>query len=480
MNRNTELAADSARLYETKAGAPASDISGKLDRLTSAIETNNALARKQIDPAAVRSRVDTVRTTVQDLKQRALGDMREANEQNERPGRRDVLLEEKRDRANAALDAAERKELDELRAKKREIIRKSSRPGGPTDLPVGRRVNELKAMSRAAAINYLRTGETQYKGRSVREWEAMAAPEAKTLSGSTNADGGYLVIPEYDQGPIEKYLAQVVPMRQHAEVKTISAYEYRKPIRKSLGTAQWGNQVSVTAGSDTTPQYDLLSFPAIDLYAAPAVSADFLDDSAWDIEAEIASGCEEEFSLAEATAFISGTGTGQPLGVLGMAAGNYVADATWVHGKLGYVASGTAATIGTADQIINLAYALKGAYRQMAKYMMNRSTIGKVRLLKDTTNQYIWQNGNLAQGQPNMLNGYEVIEAEQMPNEAANSFPIAFGDWRRGYLIVDRLGMTVLRDPYTLAPLVKFLTRKRVGGGIKNFESIKLLKCAAA
>ena len=184
------------------------------------------------------------------------------------------------------------------------------------------------------------------------------------------------------------------------------------------------------------------------------------------------------FAEQEGAAFVSGNGTTQPKGFL---SATIVADASWAWTKIGYVASGADgafASSNPADALVSLAYAPKQAYRANGSWVMNRKTESVIRKFKDSTGNYIWSPGSAA-GQPPTLLGYPVAEAEDMPDIASNSYSIAFGDFARGYLIVDRIGIRTLRDPYSAKPYVLFYTTKRVGGGVQNFEAIKLMKFAA-
>jgi HK97 family phage major capsid protein len=159
-----------------------------------------------------------------------------------------------------------------------------------------------------------------------------------------------------------------------------------------------------------------------------------------------------------------------------------VADASWTWGNLGYIASGADgafASTNPSDALISLCYAPKQGYRANGTWVMNRSTESQVRKFKDNIENYIWQPGTAA-GQPATLFGYPIAVAEDMPSIASGSFSIAFGDFARGYLVVDRVGVRVLRDPYTAKPYVLFYTTKRVGGGVQNFEAIKLMKFSAS
>jgi len=182
------------------------------------------------------------------------------------------------------------------------------------------------------------------------------------------------------------------------------------------------------------------------------------------------------FAEQEGAAFISGNGIKKPKGVLAYPT---VANASYAWGKLGFVVTGGAAAFASsnpADAIINLHYALKAGYRNNASWLISDAVMGTVRQMKDGQNNYLWAPPTV--DAPATILGKPVVTDDNMPALAANAFPIAFGDFQRGYLISDRMGVQVLRDPYTNKPYVQFYTTKRVGGGVVNFEAIKLLKCS--
>ena len=128
-----------------------------------------------------------------------------------------------------------------------------------------------------------------------------------------------------------------------------------------------------------------------------------------------------------------------------------------------------------SDDLIDFIYALKSDYRANAHWVMNRATQATIRKFKDADGNYIWQPAERADLSPTLMN-YPIAESEDMPNIASGSYSIAFGDFQRGYLVVDRAGIRVLRDPYSAKPYVLFYTTKRVGGGVQDFDAIKLLK----
>ncbi len=211
----------------------------------------------------------------------------------------------------------------------------------------------------------------------------------------------------------------------------------------------------------------------------PAASQTLLDDAVVDLEQWIAAEVETVFAEQEGKAFVNGTGVTQPTGFL---AGTPVANASWAFGQLGYIATGAAAdfpTTNPSDVLVDLVYAAKAGYRQNGRFVMNRKTQAAIRKFKDANGHYLWQPPAQAGGEATLMT-FPVTEAEDMPNIAAGSFPVAFGDFRRGYLVVDRLGLRILRDPYSAKPYVLFYVTKRVGGGVADWDAIKLLKVAAS
>ena len=364
----------------------------------------------------------------------------------------DVIADEKVDRISKALDE-QKKMIDELTLA-------ASRPAfGETKAMPDRAARERKA----GFDRYMRKGDA-------------SGFEMKALSAGSNADGGYVVPLEIAQ-TIDGILAKASPIRALATVQQIGSNVYRKPITTVEAASGWVGETD-TRTQTTTPTIAAIDFPAMELYAMPAATQVLLDDAQVDIEQWLANEVQIVFAEQEGAAFINGTGTSQPTGFL-----NYttVADASWSWGNLGYIASGAAGAFATSDPtdaLIALAYAPRQGYRANGTWVMNRKTESVVRKFKTTEDQYVWQPGSAA-GQPATLLGYPVAEAEDMPDIAANAFAIAFGDFARGYLVVDRVGINVLRDPFSAKPYVLFYTTKRVGGGVQNFEAIKLMKFSA-
>ncbi len=363
----------------------------------------------------------------------------------------DPLLHDKVERLDAALSATERR-LERMGAEGR----RPSLGGAPAE----RGADERKA----AFDGYLRSGA------------APAAPEVKGLSEGVSTAGGYVVPPELER-LIERRLAASSPMREIATVRQIGSGLYTKPVSTSGVVASWAAETA--ARPETAPPVlDLLSFPAADLYAAPAATQSLLDDAAVDMDSWLAAEVEDAFATQETAAFTTGDGVNKPRGFLSYAT---VADASQAWGQIGYVATGTAGAFPStnpADKLLDLVYAPRAAFRPNGRFVMNRRTLSTIRKFKDNNGDYILIPPSQP-GQTATLFGYPVTEIEGMPDVAANSFAVAFGDFAKGYLIVDRLGVRVLRDPYTAKPHVLFYTLKRVGGGVQNYDAIKLLKFAA-
>jgi HK97 family phage major capsid protein len=353
---------------------------------------------------------------------------------------------------------------------------------------IDRRLDETKSALDRMALEAARPaiGEDRCKGDPEHKsaWgsylrkgddSGLARLDLKALTQGTESQGGYVAPPELDR-LIEARLMAASPMRQIATVRQTSAQVFRKPV--SLGaTSAWAAETGARADT-LAPTLDLLEFPAAELYAMPAATQTLLDDAYADIDEWLADEVETSFAAQESAAFVTGDGSNKPKGFL---AYDMVADASHAWDKIGFVLSGAAGAFASSDpgdRLIDLVYTLKSQYRANARFVMNRRTVSAVRKLKDGDGNYLWRPG--AAGEAASLLGYGVTEIEDMPDVAANAFAIAFGDFRRGYLIVDRQGARVLRDPYSAKPYVLFYTTKRVGGGVQNFDAIKVMKFAAS
>jgi HK97 family phage major capsid protein len=355
----------------------------------------------------------------------------------------DVVTAEKVERINKALD-----ELT-LKLKRPQLSGAAEKPG-PSE-------------HKRAFEQYVRKGEAH----------GLADIEAKSMSVTSNPDGGYLV-PSETEAEIGRIMANVSPIRAIADVRQVSATLYKKPFAITGAASGWvaENAARPETGSNTLAE---LQFPTMELYAMPAATQSLLDDSVVNLDQWLAQEVQLVFAEQESQAFVTGNGTARPRGFTDYPK---IADASWSWGNMGYLATGVAGAFAAAnpsDKLIDLIYALKAGYRQNATWVMNRKTQGAIRKFKDAQGNYIWQPPASADGKASLMN-FAVTESEHMPDIGTDTYALAFGDFRQGYLIVDRVGIRILRDPYSSKPYVLFYTTKRVGGGVQNFEAIKLMK----
>tara|TARA_R110000868_G_scaffold12110_7_gene58724 strand:- start:15844 stop:17169 length:1326 start_codon:yes stop_codon:yes gene_type:complete len=392
----------------------------------------------------------------------AFEDFKDANDERlgqiERKLSADVVTDEKVDRINRALDR-QKKTVDELALS-------FARPEiGGSD--TRQRLDPAKREHKRAFDTYVRKGETH----------ELRSLEAKALAAQSDPDGGYLV-PAETERMIDRVVSEASPIRAIAGVRQIGAASYKKPFATSGFASGWVGETEGRVQTDGA-QLSEIEFPAMELYAMPAATSTLLDDSAVNIDQWLAEEVQTAFAEQESAAFVTGDGIRRPRGFLSY---DKVADASWSHGKLGYIATGNAGAFpasNPSDILIDLIYAVKAGYRANARFVMNRSTQSAIRKFKDIDGNYLWQPGIAAGAPPTLLN-YPITESEDMPSMTTDATALAFGDFKRGYLIVDRLGVRVLRDPYSSKPYVLFYTTKRVGGGVQNFEALKLLKFGTA
>lgn len=296
------------------------------------------------------------------------------------------------------------------------------------------------------------------------------------LTTQSKPDGGYLVSPEVET-TIDRVLGTVSNMRNLATVRSVSTDEYRKFINKGGAGSGWVGEEE-TRTETNTPQLGELIFPVMELYAMPVTTQRLLDDGIIDIGAWLADEVNITFDEQEGAAFVTGNAVKKPKGFLDYPT---VANASYAWGSLGYIATGQAATFGTVggDNLIDLYYALKAGYRNNASWILSDAVMNTVRKFKDGQGNYLWAPPS-GPDMPSTILGKPVVTDDNMQALGANAYPIAFGDFKRGYLILDRIGVRVLRDDLTVKGKVQFYTTKRVGGGVQNFEAIKLLKCATS
>ncbi|MHB2265910.1 phage major capsid protein [Aliihoeflea sp. PC F10.4] len=385
------------------------------------------------------------------------GAFREANDgrlaQIEKRMSADVLSTDKVERLSNALDQQKRA-LDELTLKK-------ARPhlGGAG-------VTGVCLEHKHAFEAYVRGGEDRN----------LRSLELKAMNYGSGQDGGYLV-PDEIEAAIGVRLRDLSPIRSIATVRQVSGAVLKKPFAVNGPAVGWVGETAARPQTDTAALQEL-QFPTMELYAMPAATAALLEDSVVDLDAWITAEVETAFAEQEGAAFVTGDGVSKPRGFLDYGS---VAEANWQWGSLGHVATGVDGALpadDASDVLIDTIYALKSGYRQNANWVMNRRTQAAIRKLKDADGNYLWQPPATVGGRA-MLMGFSVVEAEDMPDIGSVATPIAFGDFARGYLVVDRAGVRVLRDPYSAKPYVLFYVTKRVGGGVQDFDAIKLVKFAA-
>ncbi|MFN2473488.1 MAG: phage major capsid protein [Sphingomicrobium sp.] len=304
-----------------------------------------------------------------------------------------------------------------------------------------------------------------------------AGLEQKALGSSSDAIGGYAVPREIDQA-IGETLTAISPIRAIANVIKVGSANYRKLVA-SGGTPSGWVGFEGARPETATPGFTEIVPASGDLYANPAASQQMLDDAMFDVEKWLAQEIATEFARAEGQAFVKGSGTAQPLGFLSSPNATTL-DGARPMGTVQFLGTGTAGAFPASnpqDRLIDLVQSLRQPYRQGAVFVMNSTTASVIRKFKTTDGAFIWAPGLVA-GTPASLLGYPVIEAEDMPDIAANSLSIAFGNFRQGYTIAERNATTILRDPYSHKPYVHFYATKRVGGQVTNSEAIKLLKFA--
>ena len=295
--------------------------------------------------------------------------------------------------------------------------------------------------------------------------EGLAAEEQKSLFEGDNVQGGFLNYPQFST-EVLRFLTLISPVRQAARINQTANSSLVLPVRASITNALWSNETSTATESD--PAWMQREIPVHELRTYCDISLRLLEDSAVDVVAEVNAAFGEDFGRKEGVAFVTGTGTDQPEGYM-------------VNGDVAYVPGGDANNL-TSDGLIDLFHSLPEFYRNRGTWAMNGKTIGAVRKLVTTgTGRPLWVD-SLSPSNPATLLGRPVVEMPDMADIAANAFPIAFGDFQNAYRIVDRIGLTVLRDPFSQAAngIVRFHARRRVGGQTVKAEALKKLKIAVS
>jgi HK97 family phage major capsid protein len=374
--------------------------------------------------------------------------------------------------------------ISEAKSRLEKVELKLARPGAMGN--GGEKSETPEAVEyREAFVDWVRNPKDT--DRQMRCHQANKALEAKktdreqraTQTVTNNTSAGGFALPEFIERQIARLSVDMSPIRQISTVRTVSTPDYKELFDVNGATFEWlgetdtRNQTNTPDLREVAPTFGMAS-------AKPQASEESLDDLFFNVEQWLIESAAEAIAQGEGAAFVAGNGTKKPTGFLAGPTPVTTADATRAFGTLQYIASGQAAAMPTsADVFYDLVYGIRARYRNNAQWVTSKAVLAAMRKYKDTTGQYLWQPA-LTAGQPATFLGYGITEAEDMPAVAANSFPLAFGDFKEGYLICDRVGTRITRDEITTPGFVKFYVRKRVGGMLRNTQAIKLLKVAAS
>jgi HK97 family phage major capsid protein len=376
--------------------------------------------------------------------------------------------------------------LSELKSKLEAMETRMSRPGAGASN--GDRQSPEAEAYKNAFFNWMRNPEDperrtalQQRAKALRQVESKAhgtddgfETRAVQTVTSTGSAGGF-ALPEVIERQIARLSVDISPIRQIATVRTVGSPDYKELFDVNGAAFEWVGEAGARAQTNTPDLAEVA--PTFGMASArPRASEESLDDLFFDVENWLVTSVAEAMAQGEGLAFVSGNGTSRPTGFLAGPAPVVTADTTRAFGTLQYVPSGQAAALPTSpDTFIDIVYSLRARYRSNARWVMNKLVLSALRKYKDTTNQYLWQPSTQA-GEPATFLGYPITEAEDMPVVAANNFPIAFGDFREGYLIADRVGMRITRDDITVPGFVQWYVRKRLGGRLRNTQAIKVMR----
>jgi HK97 family phage major capsid protein len=370
----------------------------------------------------------------------------------------------------ATLAAKQAAELSQKAIENRlaEVETKANRPGAGLDT---KQVDEHKA----AFVEYMRKGEQGGAGNRLFDLQAKATD----VRVATPASGGY-ALPKEFAATVLKLIQDTSPIRSICNVVQVGSTDYHEIVSGGGFTTEWLGETDTRNQTATPDLYDVA--PTFgELAAKPEATRHSMNDLFFDVESWLMTEAAERFAAAEGLAFVSGNGTNKPTGILGGPTPVTTADATRAMGTLQYLATGQAAALATNpfDSFKDLLFTLKAGYRANASFLMNSLTMAALAKVKGTDGHYLLQTA-VAAGEPDTISGKRVVIAEDMPSIAAGTFPVALGDFSKGYTIADVVGMWMIRDEITKPGWVRFPMHKRVGGKLRDTQAIKLLKIAAS
>lgn len=439
-------------------------------------------------PAEVKQQFDALQGTLKGLRDKQT----EIETQLKKRGSEDVVTKDELKKVGDAFDKLKDKLNDEINA----LHRKANRQPVTT---IDKQSLEIQTKANLEFANLIgkqgddvagAAARTEYKrcfDKMVRRGEKALSPdEQKTLSAGSAPDGGFFIEPERSSQIIDR-LRETSPMRAIASVMTINGNSIKFPVDRDDAGYEWVSETG-TRNVTNTPQVGELEIPVHEVSAMPKATQNLLDDAGIDVESWLNQKVADRFARAENTAFVTGTGVAKPAGFLSQTQGAFVttADSTRAFGALQYKGTGSSgafrtasATVSPADDLLDLIHYFNAGYRANLRWTMNKTTLGQIRKFKDQQGNYIYNPQLTATAVIDVVLGYPVTEFADMSDYlTANAYAVAIGDFKRGYLIVDRQGIRQLRDVYTSKPHVLFYTTKRVGGAIIDSDAIKLLKMA--
>ncbi len=394
----------------------------------------------------------------------------------------DVVTKDKFEKLNSALDKladdlkAAAKRADDIEAKANRL---SLTGGGASDVETKAAQAFGEQTGSAVSVEDFRAYKAALFGKDGPLRNKQVVANMKALSVGSDPDGGYLVTPD-TTGRIIKRIYETSPMRQVASVMSIGTDAVEGMNDLGENGFSWVGETQ-TRSENTTAQIGKWAIQVHEAVSHVTATQKVLEDARLDLESWLADKSADRISRGENTAFVTGDGQSKPRGITTYPTAA-TADASRAWGTFEHINTGANGAFRTrsgdtnpVDDLINVVYALKAGYRNNANWMTSRSVLREARKLKDGQGNFIWQPAAVA-SQPSALLGFPVVEAEDMPALGTGSLSMAFGDFREAYQIVDRIGLSVLRDPYTSYPFVKFLFRKRVGGGAVSFEAVKFLR----
>lgn len=379
----------------------------------------------------------------------------------------------------------------EQKAKLERLETKLSRPGAGASGQDGERPSKEAAAYKGAFIDWVRRpNDPEVRNKLHVRTKELAAASRKAIEGdddgfetratqtvTTTGSAGGFALPEEIERTIQRLSVDISPIRGIATVRMVGTSDYKELFDVNGAAFEWlgetdtRNQTNTSDLAEVAPTFGMGS-------AKPQASEESLDDLFFDVEGWLQMTASEAIAQGEGAAFVSGNGTKKPTGFLAGPTPVTTVDASRAFGTLQYVAGGQAAAMPTSvDVFLDMVYALRARYRANSTWVTSKLVLASLRKYKDSQNQYLWQP-SLQAGTPSQFLGFPVVEAEDMPVVAANAFPLAFGDFREGYLIADRVGMRMTRDEITTPGFIKFYIRKRMGGKLRNTQAIKLLKIA--